>query len=306
MTGMRSVASGLNTCSRRGLSGRFDPAAGSGTVLLPLGGANQLTPAQAMVNKIPAARGNTDDCTVMAWGYNPFITKASPYHGAYLAVVDSMCKLVCAAGEAKEATYLSFQEFFEKLGKDPARWGKPFAALLGAYRAQMGLEAAAIGGKDSMSGSFEDIDVPPTLVSFAVTTAEADQIISPEFKAAGHNVYLLSPALTGEGLPDTDSLKANFEIVRGLARENKLCAAWTPGHGGIAEGIMKMGFGNKIGFTFAEGFGGDDIMAGELQDKHAAVGVNLEKAAVLLVFDGQGEFLSYFEIRIVHDCTFLL
>ena len=253
----RSMAADLNVCSKQGLSEKFDSTIGAGTVLMPFGGKYQRTPAQVMAQKISVEKSTSSTVSIMSWGYNPFITKASPYHGAYLAVVDSMCKLVCAAGEAKEATYLSFQEFFEKLGKDPARWGKPFAALLGAYRAQMGLEAAAIGGKDSMSGSFEDIDVPPTLVSFAVTTAEADQIISPEFKAAGHNVYLLSPALTGEGLPDTDSLKANFEIVRGLARENKLCAAWTPGHGGIAEGIMKMGFGNKIGFTFAEGFGGD-------------------------------------------------
>ena len=253
----RSMAADLNVCSKQGLSEKFDSTIGAGTVLMPFGGKYQRTPAQVMAQKISVEKSTSSTVSIMSWGYNPFITEASPYHGAYLAVVDSMCKLVCAAGEAKEATYLSFQEFFEKLGKDPARWGKPFAALLGAYRAQMGLEAAAIGGKDSMSGSFEDIDVPPTLVSFAVTTAEADQIISPEFKAAGHNVYLLSPALTGEDLPDTDSLKANFEIVRGLARENKLCAAWTPGHGGIAEGIMKMGFGNKIGFTFAEGFGGD-------------------------------------------------
>ena len=232
----RSMAADLNVCSKQGLSEKFDSTIGAGTVLMPFGGKYQRTPAQVMAQKISVEKSTSSTVSIMSWGYNPFITKASPYHGAYLAVVDSMCKLVCAAGEAKEATYLSFQEFFEKLGKDPARWGKPFAALLGAYRAQMGLEAAAIGGKDSMSGSFEDIDVPPTLVSFAVTTAEADQIISPEFKAAGHNVYLLSPALTGEGLPDTDSLKANFEIVRSLARENKLCAAWTSGHGGIAEG----------------------------------------------------------------------
>ena len=253
----KAMAGDLNVCSKQGLSEKFDSTIGAGTVLMPFGGKYQRTPAQVMAQKISVEKSTSSTASIMSWGYNPFITKASPYHGAYLAVVDSMCKLVCAAGEAKEATYLSFQEFFEKLGKDPARWGRPFAALLGAYRAQMGLEAAAIGGKDSMSGSFEDIDVPPTLVSFAVTTAEADQIISPEFKAAGHKVYLLSPALTGEGLPDTDSLKANFEIVRGLARENKLCAAWTPGHGGIAEGIMKMAFGNRIGFRFADGFGGD-------------------------------------------------
>ncbi|MBQ9015557.1 MAG: phosphoribosylformylglycinamidine synthase [Firmicutes bacterium] len=255
----KAMAADLNVCSKQGLSEKFDSTIGAGTVLMPFGGRYQRTPAQVMAQKISVEKSTSSTVSIMSWGYNPYIMKASPYHGAYLAVVDSICKLICAAGDAKEATYLSFQEYFEKLGKDPARWGKPFAALLGALRAQMGLEAAAIGGKDSMSGSFEDIDVPPTLVSFAITTAEADQIISPEFKAAGHKVYLLRPEINAEGLPDTDSLRENFEIVRSLASSGKLQAAWTPGFGGIAEGIMKMGFGNKIGFAFAPGFGKDTL-----------------------------------------------
>ena len=255
----KAMAADLNVCSKQGLSEKFDSTIGAGTVLMPFGGKYQRTPAQVMAQKISVEKSTSSTTSIMSWGYNPFIMKASPYHGAYLAVVDSICKLVCAAGASKEATYLSFQEFFEKLGKDPARWGKPFAALLGALRAQIGLEAAAIGGKDSMSGSFENIDVPPTLVSFAITTAEGEQIISPEFKAAGHKVYLLQPAINGEGLPDTDSLKANFQRIRDLAAEGRLCAAWTPGFGGIAEGIMKMGLGNRIGFRFVPGIAGEQM-----------------------------------------------
>ncbi len=255
----KAMAADLNVCSKQGLSEKFDSTIGAGTVLMPFGGKYQRTPAQVMAQKISVEKSTSSTVSIMSWGYNPFIMKASPYHGAYLSVVDSVCKLICAAGDAKEATYLSFQEFFEKLGKDPARWGKPFAALLGALRAQIGLEAAAIGGKDSMSGSFEDLDVPPTLVSFAITTAEADQVVSPELKAAGHKVYLLQSALNEEGLPDLDSLKKNFDIVRALAAEGRLCAAWTPGFGGIAEGIMKMAFGNRIGFSYQPGIAGEQM-----------------------------------------------
>ncbi|MCF0143521.1 MAG: phosphoribosylformylglycinamidine synthase, partial [Firmicutes bacterium] len=168
--GLKALAADLNVCSQKGLSEKFDSTIGAGTVVMPFGGKYQMTPAQSMVQKISVEDSFSRTCSIMSWGYNPYISEKSPYHGAYLAVVDSICKLV-AAGGGREAKYLSFQEYFEKLGKDEKRWGKPFAALLGAFRAQMGLEAAAIGGKDSMSGSFEDINVPPTLVSFAVTTA---------------------------------------------------------------------------------------------------------------------------------------
>ena len=167
---MRALAGNLNICSRRGLSERFDWTIGAGSVLMPFGGKYQRTPAQCMVNKISREHGDTKTCSLMSWGYNPFITEQSPYHGAYLAVVESVSKLV-AAGAAFREVYLSFQEYFEKLGKDPVKWGKPFAALLGALDAQLALGVAAIGGKDSMSGTFEDLSVPtPTLVSFAVTT----------------------------------------------------------------------------------------------------------------------------------------
>ena len=186
------VASDLNTCSKRGLSERFDSTIGAGTVLMPFGGKYQLTPIQAMVQKISVEKGHTDDCSFMAYGYNPFITDHSPYHGAYLAVVESVSKLI-ASGASFRDVYLTFQEYFPRMGKDPKRWGMPLAALLGAFKAQLDLGVGAIGGKDSMSGSFENLDVPPTLVSFAVTTGKTHEVVSPEFKAPGHTVCLLSP-----------------------------------------------------------------------------------------------------------------
>ena len=246
-----AVASDLNTCSKRGLSERFDSTIGAGTVLMPFGGKNQLTPIQAMVQKISVEKTHTDDCSFMAFGYNPFISSASPDHGAYLAVVESVCKLI-ATGASFEDTYLTFQEYFERLGKDPSRWGKPLAALLGAFQAQMDLGIGAIGGKDSMSGSFENLDVPPTLVSFAVTTGKTQEVISPEFKAAGHTVCLLDTQLDENGLPVTESLLKNFALVTELLRSGKAVACYTPGMGGVAEAVMKMGFGNGLGLAFSD------------------------------------------------------
>ena len=243
---LMAVATDLNTCSKRGLSERFDSTIGAGTVLMPFGGKHQLTPIQSMVQKISVEKKHTDDCSFMSFGYNPFITSASPYHGAYLAVVESVAKLI-ASGASFEDVYLTFQEYFERLGKDPARWGKPLAALLGAFKAQMELGIGSIGGKDSMSGSFEKLDVPPTLVSFAVTTGKTQEVVSPEFKAAGHTLCLLKPEMDDNGLPVTASLIENFGIVTKLLREGKAVAAYTPGMGGVAEALMKMGFGNGLG-----------------------------------------------------------
>ena len=243
---MNRIATDLNTCSKRGLSERFDATIGAGTVLMPFGGKHQQTPIQAMVHKISLEKGHTDDCSVMSWGYNPFITEKSPYHGAYLAVVESASKLV-AAGAKFEDVYLTFQEYFLRVGKDAKRWGQPTAALLGAFKAQMDLKIAAIGGKDSMSGTFEDIDVPPTLVSFAVTTEKIPNIISNEFKAAGHKLCLLVPEYDANGLPVTESLLANFAAVTEAMRAGMVYSAYTPGVGGIGEAVMKMSFGNAIG-----------------------------------------------------------
>ena len=248
---MNALAADLNICSKRGLSERFDSTIGAGTVLMPFGGKHQLTPIQAMVQKVSVEKKHTDTVSLMAWGYNPLITEKSPYHGAYLAVVESVSKLI-ATGASFEDVYLTFQEYFEKPGTDGKRWGKPLAALLGAFKAQMNLGIGSIGGKDSMSGSFEDLDVPPTLVSFAVTTDKVKNIISPEFKAAGHKVVLLAPTYDENGLPETDSLIALYNKVTDLMRAGKVAAAYTPTIGGIAEAVMKSAFGNGFGFRFNE------------------------------------------------------
>jgi len=250
----RKLAGDLNICSKRGLAERFDSTVGAGTVLMPFGGKNQITPIQAMVQKISMEKKNTDDCSLMAYGYNPFISEKSPFHGAYLAVVESVCKLIATGADFKDV-YLTFQEYFRHPGKDGRRWSQPFEAVLGAFKAQMNLQIGAIGGKDSMSGTFENIDVPPTLVSFAVTTSKTGRIVSPEFKAAGHKVIFLGAKFDENGLPETESLLALFDRVAELLKSGRAVACYTPGMGGIAEAVMKMCFGNGFGFTYAERFG---------------------------------------------------
>ena len=248
----KKIADDLNMCSKRGLSERFDSTIGAGTVLMPFGGKHQLTPIQAMVQKISVEKKHTDDCSLMSWGYNPFITEQSPYHGAYLAVVESVSKLI-ATGAKFEGVYLTFQEYFEKPGTDGKRWGKPLAALLGAFKAQKELGIGSIGGKASMSGSFEDLDVPPTLVSFAVTTEKIKDIVSPEFKSAGNKLYLFAPIYDEDtNLPNTKSLINTFNKVTELMRSGKVVSAYTPGIGGIAEAVMKMSFGNGLGFKYED------------------------------------------------------
>ncbi len=255
---MKKTADDLNICSKRGLSERFDSTIGAGTVLMPFGGKNQLTPIQAMVQKISVEKKHTETCSLMSWGYNPFITEKSPYHGAYLAVVESICKLI-ATGAKFEDVYLTFQEYFERVNKEPKRWGKPLAALLGAFKAQKEFGVGSIGGKDSMSGTFEDIDVPPTLVSFAVTTEKVKNIVSPEFKKAGNKVFIIKSELDENGLPITESLLEVFGKVCTLLREGKAVSCYTPGVGGIAEAVMKMAFGNGLGFDFSNNLTVDGI-----------------------------------------------
>ena len=251
--GYKALASDLNVCSKQGLSERFDSTIGAGTVVMPFGGKNQKTPIQAMINKVSVEKQHTDTVSFMSWGYNPYIAEKSPYHSAYLAVLESVCKLV-ASGASFEDVYLTFQEYFEKPKKDPARWGKPMSALLGALEAQLDYEIAAIGGKDSMSGSFENIDVPPTLVSFAVTTGKTSDVVTPEFKSAGHKVVLLCPEYDEKGLPKKESEKEIFALVTKLMREGKVAAAYTPTFGGIAEAVLKMALGNSVGFKYENDF----------------------------------------------------
>lgn len=314
--GMKALAGDLNVCSKRGLSERFDSTIGAGTVLMPFGGRYQQTPIQAMVHKISVEKGETDTCSFMSWGYNPFITEKSPYHGAYLAVVESVSKLI-AAGASFEDVYLTFQEYFEKPLKDAKRWGKPLSALLGAFKAQLDYEIAAIGGKDSMSGTFEDITVPPTLVSFAVTTGKTDDVISPEFKGAGHNVVLVKPDYTDSGLPDPDSQKKVYDTVTKLMRSGKVLAAYTPTFGGIAEAVMKMCFGNGIGFEFDSGVTEETVFGYnygafvlELEDDTAVgtlVGKTTDKDEISFggASVGLSELLSVYENKLepVYSCN---
>ncbi len=255
-----ALATDLNVCSKRGLAERFDSTIGAGTVLMPFGGKYQLTPIQAMVQKVSVEKGHTDNCSFMSWGYNPFVAEKSPFHSAYLAVVESVCKLI-ASGASFEDVYLTFQEYFERPGKDGSRWGKPLAALLGAFKAQMELGIGSIGGKDSMSGSFENLDVPPTLVSFAVTTGKTDEVVSPEFKKAGNRVVCLRPTYDENGLPTAESLIANFAKVTALMRAGTAVACYTPGIGGIGEAVMKMCFGNGLGFRYADALKPQDIFS---------------------------------------------
>ena len=239
---LREMAGALKTASRRGLVERFDGSIGVGSVLMPFGGRTQKTPAQAMAAKLPMLPGQeTDQASVMAWGLDPDHMMIDPYTGAYAAVYTSMAKLV-AAGADYRLAYLTLQEFFEKLKNEPVRWGKPFAALLGTMDAQMELGAAAIGGKDSMSGTFLDKDVPPTLISFAIAPIKAGEVLSPEFKEAGHPVYVF-----GAADESAQSLKRTWEAFHGLCLEGKVRAAWAV-ENGIGEAVMKMSFGNSIGF----------------------------------------------------------
>ncbi len=244
---LKALIGDLNVCSQRGLVEKFDSSIGAGTVVMPYGGRYQLTQPQYMAAKIPVLEGETDTSSLMAYGYDPFLSAKSPYHGAAFAVVESAAKLV-AAGVPYSDIYLTFQEYFERTNNQPKRWGKPMAALLGALKAQLELGIAAIGGKDSMSGTFEKIDVPPTLVSFAVAAMEAGKVITPEFKKAGSKVYLFKPAYTADGLPDYESLRALFDKIHSLTESGKALSVWTVDNGGVAEGLVKMSFGNRIGF----------------------------------------------------------
>ncbi len=244
---LESLMGSLECCSRRGLAERFDSTIGAGTVVMPFGGKNQLTPAQCMAAKVPVM-GDTTTCSAMSWGFEVRVSEQDPYRGAYLAVYESLARLV-ASGFGHEGAHLSFQEYFERLRTEPERWGKPFAALLGALDAQLAFGAGAIGGKDSMSGSFEKLDVPPTLVSFAVTAGKVSDAVSAEFKRAGSRVaYMHADPF------DARASIALFEEIEALMRAGKVHAAWSVGSGGIAEGLCKMCFGNGLGVKLDAGF----------------------------------------------------
>jgi phosphoribosylformylglycinamidine synthase len=249
----------LNVCCQKGLVERFDSTIGAGTILMPFGGVYQLTPSEGMAAKIPVLNGNTKAATIMTCGYNPQIAKWSPFHGAVFALIEAAARVVALGGDYKKIR-LSLQEYFEKLGNDSSKWGKPFSALLGALLVQKELGIAAIGGKDSMSGSFNDLSVPPTLAAFAVCVSEdCSNIISQEFKKTFSKVVLLHSPRTEVDIPDFNKLKRNFEKVHELILDGNILSACSVKSGGICEAISKMSFGNKIGFAFS-----DDIAANSL------------------------------------------
>ena len=259
---MTSLVRDLNVASNKGLSERFDSTIGAATVLMPFGGKTQLTPTSAMVAKFPVD-GETTTASAMAWGFNPYLMEKNQFAGAYLSVVESISKLV-AAGFAHRDAYLSFQEYFERLRTEPERWGKPMAAVLGALMAQMDLGAGAIGGKDSMSGSFEDaegeLNVPPTLISFAVAVGKAARATSPEFKGAGHRVICVEPAEYGDDYrPNATGLLEAFGVIEKLVGDGAALAISTPGYGGEAETLFKMCVGNQLGVALVEDVPADSL-----------------------------------------------
>ncbi|MDD5882478.1 MAG: phosphoribosylformylglycinamidine synthase [Firmicutes bacterium] len=287
---LKEIAAGLKFASQRGLVERFDSTIGAGSLLMPFGGKNQSTPEQAMAAKLPVLPGQeTDAASVMAWGCDPDLLSADPFTGAKMSVISSMAKIVAAGADYKKA-YLTLQEFFEKLRNEPARWGKPFQALLGALNAQLGLNAAAIGGKDSMSGSFMDKDVPPTLVSFAIAPLKAGDVISSEFKEAGHPVYRFGPS---DG--SYEQLKESWEKFHALCQAGKVKAAWAVDAGGMAEAVMKMSFGNSIGFVGENVDASYGDIVAELTEDCAfgqRIGVTTAEAAITL----DGETVSIAEL----------
>lgn len=236
----------LNVCSQKGLIERFDSTIGGGTVLMPLGGKYQLTPAEGMVAKIPVLGGESKDASLMTYGFNPYLGVWSPFHMAFYSVIESVTKIAAMGGDYKKVR-LTFQEYFEKLLRDEEKWGKPFAALLGAYKAQIDLGLPAIGGKDSMSGSFGELNVPPTLVSFAVGLEKASRIISPEFKNIGSTLVLMKGEKLEDGTLEIDGFKNNLEKLYKLIGEEKVVSAYSLKFGGVSEGITKMSLGNRIG-----------------------------------------------------------
>ncbi len=248
---LKNHLSKLNICAKTGLTEQFDSTIGAGTVLFPLGGKYQATPIQTMVSKIPVLHGQTNTVSMFAYGFSPDAMMRNQFWGAYHAVLESVMKLM-AAGTKSRDIYLSLQEYFHSIKNQPERWGQPFKALLGALSAQYDLALPAIGGKDSMSGSFEDMDVPPTLISFATTISEANRVISPEFKEAGHQVVTVSVPRRKDGRVDAEKFNEFFDALQNAIEQGAVVSAWSVGQGGIIEGLYKMAIGNRLGLAFSE------------------------------------------------------
>ncbi|MCG4564156.1 phosphoribosylformylglycinamidine synthase [Anaerosalibacter bizertensis] len=272
----------LNTASQKGLVEKFDNTIGCGTVHMPLGGEYRQTPIEGMVSKIPVLEGETNTCSIMTYGFDPKLSKWSPFHGGLYAVIESVAKIVAIGGDYKK-TRLTFQEYFEKLGEDERRWGKPFSAVLGAFVAQKELNIPSIGGKDSMSGTFNDLDVPPTLISFAVNVGKADKVVSPEFKKNGSFVILLPLDIDEKGMPNFEQMDRNYSRIYELIEDGKVLSASTVKIGGIGRSISEMCFGNKIGFRFNE-----DVDKKELfTPKYGSIILEIDKSEnIKKIFEG--------------------
>lgn len=248
---LKELVGDLNICSRRGMVEYFDSTIGAGSVLIPFGGKTQLTPTQAMAAKIPVLEGQSYTASLFAYGFDPYLSSENQHLGAMCAVTESLARIVAAGGKTEDC-YLTFQEYFPSLRGDSKRWGMPVSALLGAFKAQMAYGVGAIGGKDSMSGSFMDLDIPPTLVSFAAGTIDSEKVLSPEFKAAGHEVYLFAAPYDEKGQPKMAAIKEMWQLVNAACEEGKVEAAWALGKGGVAEAVFKMALGNQIGFKMLD------------------------------------------------------
>ncbi|MDP3850834.1 MAG: phosphoribosylformylglycinamidine synthase [Luteolibacter sp.] len=294
--------SSLNICSQRGLGEMFDGSVGAATVLWPFGGKHQITPPDAMAAKLPLLEGDTDCATFMAWGFDPHLSEKSPFHGAVYAITESVCKAV-AAGARLADIRLTLQEYFPKLGNDPVRWGLPLAALLGAWHAQHSLRLAAIGGKDSMSGSFNELDVPPTLVSFALAPGKASLALSPEFKKAGSTISLVRVPIDADHLPDFEALKQVADQLHQLNAGGKLLALHHIGKAGLAAALAKMAFGNRIGFERSTDYSPPDLQAPryfQFLIEHTdpppsslnATGIGTTTPEATLILGGDTHFLS--------------
>ena len=295
---LASMAGDLNICGKKGLSERFDSTIGAGTVLMPFGGKYQLTPIQTMVAKLPVGMGETRTVSGMSYGFHPQVMAQSPYEGAYLSVVESLMRLGAAGFDTTRA-YLTFQEYFERMTDDPSRWGKPFAALLGALDAQLDYGVAAIGGKDSMSGTFEKLDVPPTLVSFAIAPGDIGTVISPELKGAGHKLCLLTANAF-----DAEAVKKNLAALYQAIAEGKVLSAWALGLGGVAEGLFKMALGNRVGASltyggdpFAQDFGGVLL---EMADGHT-LGVEIGQTVSDYTLSYQGQTVELMPLQDIYE-----
>ncbi len=321
-----NLLSDINVANKRGLKEMFDSTIGAGNLIFPFGGVHMKSPASVMACRFPVLQGRTTTCSMLSCGYNPFISSESCYAGANLAVIESISKLVAAGGDLKNA-YMSFQEYFEKPGRIASRWGKPMASLMGAFDAQMDLGIAAIGGKDSMSGSFENMDVPPTLISFAASVQDESRIVTEEFKKSGSTVILITPEVNEFGLPNGANLRKYFDVVSEFITGESVVAAATITYGGIAERIFKMAIGNGTGFKFSEKFemsrafeysyGAFVAELSENQDADACVftlksvlprGSNVEvlghtdlQYEISGIIDGMRETLSLAELEDIYD-----